>query len=86
LDQDKDRDLVEALARLADELVVYRQALADKGALLEEPVQNARGEVLGTKWSPNPAEQQIRRAVAQSKVLWDCIGLSPQARARLPHA
>lgn len=78
-----DRQLVEELCCLADELVSYRAALAEHGALLIEPVVTTRGEVVGERKVANPAEAMARRAGRQMESIWDSIGLTPASRTRL---
>ena len=84
LDKDKDRQLVTELCRLADQMTEYRAALVKHGALLEEPIVTPRGTIEGTRYVPNPASIQLRNSLAATERLWAAIGLSPQARARLP--
>lgn len=83
LSSQADRQLVEELCSLADELVEYRAALADHGALLIEPVVTTRGEVVGERKVANPAEAMARRAGRQMESIWDSIGLTPASRTRL---
>ena len=84
LDPAKDRQLVTELCRLADQMTEYRAALAKHGALIEEVIVSPRGEVVGNRQVANPASTQLKNALAATERLWSAIGLSPQARARLP--
>lgn len=74
---------VEELCRLADELASYREALAEHGPLIREPIVTRQGKVVGSKILPNPAERMARRALSAIQALWKELGLTPQARARL---
>jgi P27 family predicted phage terminase small subunit len=84
LDPQKDRQLVAELCHLSDQMCAYRAALSKHGVLIEEVIVSPRGEVVGTRQTANPASTQLKNALAATERLWAAIGLSPQARSRLP--
>ena len=80
---DADRPIVERLARLVDELAIYRAALVKHGAVIEEMVVSPRGDVVGSKRVANPAVKMLHDAGVELNTLASAIGLSPASRARL---
>jgi P27 family predicted phage terminase small subunit len=83
IDPGQHREVVAELCRLADDLVVYRKALSDHGVLVTEPIVSPRGDVVGERLVPNPAEQMVRRTGRSIADLRAVLGLTPQAKARL---
>lgn len=78
-----DREMVTQLAETIDEREKYRAALAEHGPLLIEPIVTPKGDVVGTRLVPNPAEGMLRRCEARIERLARDLGLTPTARARL---
>lgn len=78
-----DRLSVTRLAEAVDDRKRARAALIEHGTLLEEPIVSPKGDVVGTRLVPNPAEAMLRRADKAIDELSDRLGLSPAARARL---
>jgi len=83
LDADQHGQVVDELARLTDELAAYRSAITAHGPLVAEPIVTPKGEVVGERLVPNPAEAMARRAGAALERLWGVLGLTPAARVRL---
>ncbi len=54
------------------------------GAVLTEPIVSPRGEACGERKVPNPASVVIKNALVAFNVIWNALGMSPAARARLP--
>lgn len=77
-----DAQALERCCRLLDERERWKREL-DRGLLLEKPVQNARGEVLGTELYSNPAAKELRAIDRQLDAISDRLGLHPAGRARL---
>jgi hypothetical protein len=75
--------MVEHLARLHDDVALYRTALTERGALLEEPIVSPTGDVVGTRLVANPAEAMLRRALKAILEVQTALGLTPMAKARL---
>lgn len=75
--------MVEDLARLRDDVELYRKAMTDHGALLGEPIVSPKGDVVGTRFVANPAEAMLRRALKAILELQTALGLTPMAKARL---
>jgi P27 family predicted phage terminase small subunit len=80
---ERDRSTILALACLEDDLQAYRAAVAAEGVLISEPLQNARGDIIGTRKVPNPAVRMIRDAERRSLDLKAALGLTPSSSARL---
>lgn len=78
-----DAPVVEHLARLEEEAAAYREALAERGPLIEEPIVSPRGEVVGNKVVANPAEAMLRRTERMLLDVRKSLALSPVERARL---
>ena len=78
-----DAVLVGRLAELVDEVSLFREALLERGALLDEPLVSPRGDVVGTKAVSNPAAADLHRATTAAAGLLDRLGMSPASRARL---
>jgi len=80
---ESDWPAIEHLARLEDQWVTLAAALAEHGSLLSEPIVTPRGDVVGTRLVPNPAEMMLRRLDNQLVALRDRLGMVPLAKARL---
>lgn len=74
--------IVEAAARLLDEMNVYRRALA-AGPFFKEPIVSASGKEMGTRFVPNPAAKMLRSAEAQLERWLVRLCVPPAERARL---
>jgi Phage terminase, small subunit len=83
LSPDIDGPSVARLCRLLDERDRWAVALDAHGLLLEEPIQNAKGDVVGTRLVSNSAAKELRAVDKQIDALSDRIGTTPAARARL---
>jgi P27 family predicted phage terminase small subunit len=84
LDPERDRQIVTELARLSDQMRRYRDALDTHGAVISEVICSPRGDIVGNRLVANPASVQLRNALTASMAIYAALGLSPQARARLP--
>ena len=84
LDVEKDKPIVTDLCHLHDQMARYRAALEEHGALLVEKIVSPRGEVVGNRLVASPASAQLKNAQAAAMAIYAALGLSPQARARLP--
>jgi P27 family predicted phage terminase small subunit len=78
-----DRAVIERIAQASDEREVYRDALNKLGPILVEPICTARGDVVGERACPNPAESMLRRLDKQIAADGDRLGQGLAARARL---
>gem|GEM_PF-2770534 len=84
LSPELDSTTVERLCRLTDQRAALVAAVEERGALLEEPIQNARGEILeGVHVVANPALAMIAKTDRAIDAIGAQIGTSPAARARL---
>jgi P27 family predicted phage terminase small subunit len=54
-----------------------------EGAIVSEPVQTAKGEVVGSRMKAHPAVKMRHDAAAQMGAFLDRFGLTPAARSRL---
>jgi len=79
---ESDWPAIEHLARLEDQWTTLAAAFK-RGPLLKEPIVTPRGEVVGTRLVPNPAEAMLRRLDVQIMALRDRLGMVPLAKARL---
>jgi hypothetical protein len=79
----EDEPSIARLARLEDEAARLRRAVAAAGEWLERPVQNSRGQQLGTETHGHPGIDSLRRLGREAAVLCDSLGLSPGARSKL---
>jgi hypothetical protein len=79
---DLDGIQVHRLAQLCDERDATMGEL-DRGVLLEEPLVDPRGGIVGMKVVPNPAAAMLRALDKELDALADRLGLVPAARARL---
>jgi hypothetical protein len=80
---ESDWPAIDHLARLEDQWQTFAAALTEHGPLLEEPIVTPKGEVVGTRLVPNPAEVMLRRLEVQISALRDRLGMVPMAKARL---
>lgn len=78
-----DRPTVLGLARLEDERHRLSEERDATGLLLTEPVQNARGDVIGTRQVGNPLTPEIRRCERLAAELRSALGLHPTSRTRM---
>jgi len=84
LSPELDSTTVERLVRLLDQRAALVAAVEERGVLLEEPIQNARGDVLeGVRVVANPALAIIAKTDRALDAIGAQIGTSPAARARL---
>jgi P27 family predicted phage terminase small subunit len=67
----------------AEDAVRARAEVEKRGLLIDEPMADPRGGILGYKAVLNPAEAALRRADKVVTELGDRLGLTPAARARL---
>jgi phage terminase small subunit len=74
---------LDRFTQLLDERDLYREALVRYGAVIDEPVMDTHGEVIGHRVRGNPAEGQLRRCDRALNELADRLALSPASRARL---
>jgi len=74
---------VAELARLEDEIAALRSTLRRDGFTLRVPIVSPRGDVVGEKVEPHPAEAMLRRATTSVVNLRKTLGLTPESRARL---
>jgi P27 family predicted phage terminase small subunit len=64
----------------------WREAekLIDKhGPIVEEPILNKEGDVVGTKYKKNPACNIAKEMVVQMRAFLSLFGLDPSSRSRL---
>jgi len=78
-----DRQAVEHLAALEDEVELLRDEIDAHGAVLERPIVTPRGEIAGSERYANPAIRELARLDAPRIALRDRLGLAPMSRARL---
>lgn len=78
-----DAGLVEQLGRLRDEESRLRAAIAPDGEVLRRPIQNARGDTIGTDAYLHPAVAMLRRCGREAAEVACELGLSPAGRRRL---
>ena len=71
------------MCRLDTESVQLRRMVAEQGSVREEPLQNSRGQVIGTKLVSHPCTADLRRLGAEAQKLCDSLGLSPDGRRKL---
>jgi P27 family predicted phage terminase small subunit len=67
----------------ADDSVRARVEVEKRGLLIDEPMTDPRGGILGLQGRLKPAEAGLRRADKVVTELGDRLGLTPAARARL---
>ena len=67
----------------AEDAARARAEVDERGLLIDEPMADPRGGILGYKAVLNPAEMALRRADKVLLELGDRLGLSPASRARL---
>jgi P27 family predicted phage terminase small subunit len=73
------------LRAYVDQCEVHELASADvreRGVLLKIDVYDAEGNVVGSKYAPNPAVKMARDAATSMRLLSDVLGLNPLARVR----
>lgn len=78
-----DQAALAAYCQAYAELVACTRVLETEGRFITEPVQNAKGEVLGERIKPHPAVSAQRDAFGRVKAYLAEFGLSPAARVRL---
>lgn len=74
---------VSRFAELVEERDQVMAAWREHGPLLEEPIVSPKGDVVGTRYVPNPAAQMLRQLDRQLDALADRLALTPAARGRL---
>jgi phage terminase small subunit len=78
-----DAGLVAQLARLRDEESRLRKAIAEDGEVQRRPIQNAKGETIGTDARLHPGLAMLRRIGKEAVEAASELGLSPAGRRRL---
>ena len=78
-----DAETVARLCRLLEEREIYAAELLEHGAVHAEVIVSPKGDVVGERMVPNPAEQQLRRIDKAIDAVTAALGLSPTSRARL---
>lgn len=81
-----DRAALAAYCLAWAELIAATQMLDEDGRIVDEPMQNARGEIIGTRKKAHPANRLQRDAFARVKTYIVEFGLTPAARGRLGDA
>ena len=81
--KEADAGLVAQLGRLRDEEARLRKAIAADGEIQRRPIQNAKGEMIGTDAHLHPGLAMLRRIGKEAVEAADALGLSPQGRHRL---
>ena len=74
---------VERLCRLEDQAIELREAVATDGAVLRRPIQNSKGEVIGSDVTAHPALFALRRIDTAARELAAEVGLSPGSRDKM---
>jgi P27 family predicted phage terminase small subunit len=80
-----DMDLValEDYANTWDEIVAFRQIIAEDGLTQEEPIVTPAGHVVGTKKVAHPLLKELRAAQKLAEGTGSNLGFNPTARSRL---
>lgn len=78
-----DRAALAAYCQAWAELVECSFTIQDEGRFITEPVQNAKGDVLGERKKAHPALSAQRDAFARVKSFLAEFGLTPAARMRM---
>ena len=78
-----DRAAVAELAKLEDDLDLYRRTIEADGPVLEEIIQSSRGDVIGTRKVAHPLIRELRAAEAVALSLRESLGMNPRSRARI---
>ena len=71
------------LCQTWDEVVELRNAIAEDGITLEEPIVTPAGHVVGTKKVAHPLIKELRVAQKQLHAIGSALGFDPTARSRL---
>jgi hypothetical protein len=74
---------VSRLAHLEDQAAALRAQVLEQGVTLTRPVQNSRGELLGSETVTHPGLLALRRIGSEAGELCSVLGLTPSARASL---
>jgi Phage terminase, small subunit len=80
---ESDLPTIQAFAVASDRHAVICQALGEQGLTLSQPVQSAKGALLGEKLIAHPLLGELRRVEAALAKLRAELLASPQARARV---
>jgi len=78
-----DQASLAAYCQSVAELIRCTQVVEEEGRFFTEPVQNAKGEVIGSRVKPHPALASQRDALGRVKAFLAEFGLTPAARVRL---
>jgi P27 family predicted phage terminase small subunit len=78
-----DRGILSAYCFAVADMLAARDAVMTHGRWVSQPVQNARGEVLGSKWVEHPAVKLLADASRRIERLGAALGLTPAARDRM---
>lgn len=78
-----DRSALAAYCQAYAELEITTQLLQVEGRIVNEPIQNAKGELLGERKKAHPVVRLQRDAFARLKTYLVEFGLSPGSRSRI---
>ncbi len=78
-----DRGILAAYCLAVADMLAARHEINTAGRFVRVPIQNSRGESLGSKVSEHPACKMLDRASGRVQKLAAELGLSPAARDRL---
>lgn len=81
-----DRGILAAYCLAVADMLAARDAINCDGRFIRVPIQNSRGESLGSKLSEHPACKMLDRASARVQKLGAELGLTPAARDRVEGA
>jgi P27 family predicted phage terminase small subunit len=77
-----DRGILSAYCLAVADMLAARAAVMEFGRWVSQPVQNARGEVLGSKWVEHPAVKLLADASRRIERFGAALMLNPAARDR----
>jgi P27 family predicted phage terminase small subunit len=78
-----DRAALAAYCQAWSDMVAAAKTLAEEGSIIEQPIQNAKGELIGEKKVPHPALKMQREATHRVKSFLCEFGFSPASRRRM---
>ncbi|AMV23434.1 Phage terminase, small subunit [Gemmata sp. SH-PL17] len=78
-----DRGILAAYCLAVADLLAARDAINRHGRWVEQPVQNSKGAVLGSRFVEHPAVKLQADASRRIEKLGSALGLNPSARSRL---
>lgn len=81
-----DRGILAAYCLAVADMLSARDAINREGRFLVEPVQTARGELIGQKTRPHPAVKMLAESSGRVQRLAESLGLTPAARQRMGDA